>query len=33
MVTRCCEAWNLFANDTATVRSISSRDYAKEVSG
>jgi transposase len=33
IVTRCCEAWNLFANDTATVRSISSRDYAKEVRG
>jgi transposase len=31
IVTRCCEAWNFFANDTATVRSITSRDYAKMV--
>ena len=31
IVTRCCNAWNFFAHDTATVRSITSRDYAKAV--
>lgn len=31
IVARCCEAWNFFANDTASVRSITSRDYAKAV--
>jgi len=31
IVTRCCEAWNFFANDIATVRSITNRDYAKAV--
>ena len=33
IVTRCCDAWNVFANDTATVRSITTRDYAKAVNG
>ena len=33
IVTQCCDAWNFFANDTATVRSIASRDYAKAVRG
>jgi len=33
IVTRCCEAWNFSANDTATVRSITSREYAKAVRG
>jgi transposase len=33
IVTQCCDAWNFFANDTATVRSITSRDYAKAVRG
>jgi len=33
IVTRCCDAWNFFANDTATVQSITSRDYAKAVNG
>ena len=31
IVTQCCDAWNLFAGDTATVQSITSRDYAKAV--
>ena len=31
IVTRCCEAWNFFANDTTAIRSITSRDYAKAV--
>lgn len=31
IVTRCCEAWNFFANDTTTVRSITTREYAKAV--
>ena len=31
IVTRCCEAWNFFANDTTTIRSITSREYAKAV--
>jgi hypothetical protein len=33
IVTRCCEAWNFFANDTATVRFITSREYTKAVRG
>ncbi len=28
---RCCDAWNFFANDTDTVRSITTRDYTKAV--
>ena len=28
---RCCDAWNFFANDTATVRSITNREYTKAV--
>lgn len=31
IVAQCCDAWNFFANDIATVRSITSRDYAKAV--
>ena len=31
IVARCCDAWNFFANDTATVRSITTREYAKTV--
>lgn len=31
IVARCCGAWNFFANDTATVRSITTREYAKAV--
>lgn len=31
IVSRCCEAWNFFANDIDTVRSITKRDYAKAV--
>ncbi len=30
---RCCDAWNFFANDIATVRSITTREYVKEVNG
>src|SRR6056297_3338427 len=30
-VAQCCDAWNFFANDIATVRSITSREYAKAV--
>lgn len=33
IVARCCDAWNSFANDTATVRSITTREYAKAVKG
>ena len=33
IVTRCCDAWNFFANDIDTVRSITTRDYAKTVKG
>lgn len=33
IVTRCCDAWNFFANDIATVQSITNRDYAKAVKG
>jgi transposase len=33
IVTRCCDASNFFANDTATVRSITIRHYAKAVKG
>lgn len=33
IVARCCEAWNFFANDIDTVRSITTRDYAKTVKG
>jgi len=29
VVGRCCDAWNFFANDIDTVRSITNRDYAK----
>jgi hypothetical protein len=28
-----CDAWNAFANDTATVRSMTTREYAKAVKG
>jgi transposase len=31
IVGRCCYAWNFFANDIDTVRSITNRDYAKAV--
>ena len=31
IVNRCCDAWNFFANDIDTVRSITNRDYAKAV--
>lgn len=31
IVARCCDAWNFFAKDIATVRSITTRDYAKAV--
>lgn len=31
IVTRCCEAWNFFANDPQRVRSISDREYARTV--
>jgi len=31
IVARCCDAWNVFANDIATVRSITTREYAKPV--
>ena len=31
IVARCCDAWNFFANDIATLRSITGRDYAKAV--
>ena len=33
IVARCCDAWNFFANDSATVRSITTREYAKTVKG
>ena len=33
IVARCCDAWTFFAGDTATVRSITNRDYAKAVKG
>jgi len=32
IVARCCQAWTFFAEDTAAVRSITNRDYAKTVS-
>jgi len=31
IVNRCCDAWNFFANDIDTVRSITNRNYAKAV--
>ena len=31
IVAKCCDAWNFFANDIPTVRSITTRDYAKAV--
>ena len=31
IVGRCCDAWNFFANDIDTVRSITNRDYVKAV--
>lgn len=31
IVARCCKAWNCFANDPERVRSISDREYAREV--
>ncbi len=31
IVTKCCDAWNFFANDTDVVKSIASQDYAKTV--
>lgn len=31
IVEACCDAWNFFANDSDTVRSISTRDYVKSV--
>ena len=31
IVSRCCDAWNFFANDIDTVRSITNRNYAKAV--
>ncbi|MBC7285680.1 MAG: hypothetical protein H5U12_30450, partial [Hoeflea sp.] len=31
IVARCCDAWNFFANDSVTVRSITTREYAKTV--
>ena len=33
IVTRCCDAWNFFADDQDRVRSITDRDYVKTVSG
>jgi hypothetical protein len=33
IVTRCCDAWNFFADDPDRVRSITDRDYAKTVNG
>ncbi|MGI3213305.1 IS630 family transposase [Roseovarius tibetensis] len=33
IVARSCDAWNFFANDIATVRSITTREYAKAVKG
>ena len=33
IVARCCDAWNFFANNIATLRSIAARDYAKAVRG
>ena len=33
IVTRCCEAWNFFANDIVTVRSITTREYVRAVKG
>lgn len=31
IVSRCCDAWNVFADDTTTIRSIATREYAKAV--
>ena len=31
IVERCCNAWNFFANDPVTVRSITTRQYAEAV--
>ena len=31
IVARCCDAWNFFAKDIVTVRSITTREYAKAV--
>ncbi|MCE2739573.1 MAG: hypothetical protein LW703_14715 [Rhodobacter sp.] len=31
IVTRCCEAWNVFASDITTLRPIAARDSAKAV--
>ncbi|MEI4231452.1 transposase [Roseovarius sp. D22-M7] len=31
IVARCCDAWNFLANDIATVRSITTREYAKAI--
>lgn len=31
IVARCCDPWNFFDNDIATVRSIAAREYAKAV--
>ena len=31
IVERCCDAWNVFANDIEAVRSSTSRDYAEAV--
>lgn len=31
IVARCCDAWNVFARDSATVRSTTRREYATTV--
>jgi hypothetical protein len=31
IIARCCDAWNFFANDAATVQSITTRQYTKTV--
>ncbi|MFV0293668.1 MAG: IS630 family transposase, partial [Paracoccus sp. (in: a-proteobacteria)] len=31
IVARCCGAWNFFANDTNRVRSVTDREYARQV--
>jgi len=33
IVARCCDAWNFFTNDIATVRLITTREYARAVKG
>ncbi len=33
IVDRCCDAWNVFANDPDRITSIADREYAREVTG